>query len=388
VIRGRLFVCVHLGHARLLLNSQERVDHCHVNPPTEQLIRDYLNRLALAARDKLEFPERQALLDRTRAWIEAECGGVNGASAAQVGKALASLGDPIALVEREVGQTGGGRMESANNHRPDAAENGHQNAAGQAEDSELAEGSEIGMHLLVGGGSNGSRRDRAASSGRSVRAGSDAHRRRRRSDDSSTSAAAKQGSRNPRIVPAQRRPPDSNDVKAAKPFAGHEPRNQSGPTASANGTSEFRTEQFGRPSGPAAVGVGKAAGTIRDLGPLARANKLEFFALALLGIGGFIYPPVWLLGVILAMPSRKWDLNDKFLGIVMPVVLVIVGTVVILVFGGEHSSLIGYVKEAWVGAVWLSRAFALLGALFLLRSLRRGRRQPKQPPWNVPHRLG
>src|SRR6185437_12954922 len=73
----------------------------YMNPPTEQLIRDYLNRLAVAARGKLGFSERQSLLDRTRARIEAECDGINGASAIQVRRALAGLGDPIAIVERE-----------------------------------------------------------------------------------------------------------------------------------------------------------------------------------------------------------------------------------------------------------------------------------------------
>src|SRR6185437_1382993 len=73
----------------------------YMNPPTEQLIRDYLNRLAVAARGKLGFSERQSLLDRTRARIEAECDGSNGASAIQVRRALAGLGDPIAIVERE-----------------------------------------------------------------------------------------------------------------------------------------------------------------------------------------------------------------------------------------------------------------------------------------------
>ena len=72
-----------------------------MNPPTEQLIRDYLNRLSVAARGKLGFSERQSLLDRTRARIEAECGGTSGASATEVRRALAGLGDPIAIVELE-----------------------------------------------------------------------------------------------------------------------------------------------------------------------------------------------------------------------------------------------------------------------------------------------
>jgi hypothetical protein len=352
LVRRLAFAC----HARLLLNSRLKVDHCHVNPPTEQLIRDYLNLLSLAARDKLGFSERQSLLDRTRLRIEAECGGVNRASAVQVRRALASLGDPIALVDREVGQAG----------------------------LELAKENEIGRHLLVGGGLNGSRPDREASSGRSARPGSDGQRRRRKEDSSSAPAA----SRNPSIVPAQRRPLDSNDAKAAKPLAGREHRREPGRGAAANETEAITAGQRGRPSGPAAVGVGVTASLMRDLGPMARANKLEFVALALLGIGGVVYPPIWLLGAVLAMPSRKWDMNDKVLGLVLPVMLVIVGTVVTLLLGGVHNTLDSYVREAWLGAERLSRVSALLGAIFLLWSLRRGRRQPKEPPWNIPHRLG
>src|SRR5258708_40209464 len=85
-----------------------------MNPPTEQIVRDYLNRLAVAARDKLGFSERRALLDRTRARIEAECGGINGASAGQGRKALADLGDPVVLGELEAGKAGG-RTRTAGN---------------------------------------------------------------------------------------------------------------------------------------------------------------------------------------------------------------------------------------------------------------------------------
>ena len=72
-----------------------------MNPPTEQLVRDYLNRLSLAARSRLGLSDRQALLDQTRARIEAEVGGLNHATPAQVRQTLAALGDPIALVENE-----------------------------------------------------------------------------------------------------------------------------------------------------------------------------------------------------------------------------------------------------------------------------------------------
>src|SRR5215813_10813155 len=72
-----------------------------MNPPTEQLIRDYLNRLSLAAKSRLEPSDRQALLDHTRARIEAETGDLGKATAAQVRRILAAVGDPIAVAENE-----------------------------------------------------------------------------------------------------------------------------------------------------------------------------------------------------------------------------------------------------------------------------------------------
>ena len=111
-------------------------------------------------------------------------------------------------------------------------------------------------------------------------------------------------------------------------------------------------------------------------------NKVEIFAVVVLGLGGAIYPPIWVLGAMFALPSRKWDLRDKFLGITFPVVVVVVGTVLVLVLGGQQPSFGDYAFEAWLGAERLSRIAALGGALYLVWGLWRGRRDPKQPPWN------
>jgi hypothetical protein len=121
---------------------------------------------------------------------------------------------------------------------------------------------------------------------------------------------------------------------------------------------------------------------------VARRHTMELIAVLLLGVGGVIYPPIWLVGAAFALPSKKWDIRDKFIGITVPVLLVIIGTVLIVVFGGQRGSLGSYASEAWLGAERLSRVLALLGSGYLLWGLRRGRRQPKQPPWNVPHKLG
>jgi hypothetical protein len=134
--------------------------------------------------------------------------------------------------------------------------------------------------------------------------------------------------------------------------------------------------------------TGALGGLFYGVLELALQNKVEILAVVLLGIGGAIYPPIWIIGALIALPSRKWDIKDKFLGITFPVVVVIVGTVLVLVLGGQHPSFVSYVKEAWLGAERLMRIAAVCGALYLTWGLRRGRREPKQPPWNVPHKLG
>src|ERR1700722_4376932 len=87
-----------------------------MNSRTEQLMRDYLNRLSMASNGKLSPADRQALLDRTRARIEADCGGTSHASGPDGRKALAGRGEPIALVELELA-----RMQTAGRRRAELA---------------------------------------------------------------------------------------------------------------------------------------------------------------------------------------------------------------------------------------------------------------------------
>lgn len=102
---------------------------------------------------------------------------------------------------------------------------------------------------------------------------------------------------------------------------------------------------------------------------LAIQNKVEILAVVLLGVGGAIYPPIWILGAMFALPSRKWDIRDKFLGVTFPVVVVVVGTVLVLVLGGQQNSFGSYAFEAWLGAERLCRIAAACGALYLIWAL-------------------
>jgi hypothetical protein len=72
-----------------------------MRPPAEQLIRDYLNRLSVAARNRLQPEDRRAFLVRTNDFIERQSGVRGTADPAEVMRILANIGDPEAVVERE-----------------------------------------------------------------------------------------------------------------------------------------------------------------------------------------------------------------------------------------------------------------------------------------------
>ena len=73
-----------------------------MSPTAEQLIRDFLNRVSVAARTKLSSDDRRAFLARMRFSIEQHCGPPGTADPVVVAKVLARLGDPEKLVDAEV----------------------------------------------------------------------------------------------------------------------------------------------------------------------------------------------------------------------------------------------------------------------------------------------
>ncbi|MGO8962083.1 MAG: hypothetical protein ACLQFR_32620 [Streptosporangiaceae bacterium] len=119
-----------------------------------------------------------------------------------------------------------------------------------------------------------------------------------------------------------------------------------------------------------------------------RDKTLESVATILLGVGGVIFPPIWLLGAMVALASRVWDGRDKLLGLAVPVLLTIVGTAAGVILAGSQSSLGHDVHVGWVSANIASRAAAALGATYLAWRSVRGRRPAAAPPWNKPYRVG
>ena len=66
----------------------------------------------------------------------------------------------------------------------------------------------------------------------------------------------------------------------------------------------------GRPAMPAPLAEAAA---------LARKHPLETVCVLLIGVGGLIFPfPLWLIGGLVALRSRRWDTRDKRLALLGP----------------------------------------------------------------------
>jgi hypothetical protein len=118
---------------------------------------------------------------------------------------------------------------------------------------------------------------------------------------------------------------------------------------------------------------------------LARQHPLECVVVILLGLGGLIYPPVWLLGALAALPSRLWDVKDKLTGLAIPAVVAIVGGAG-LAMGSSHASGGAYFHEALIIGGYLIRAGSVLGGGYLAWRVQRGQRRPAEPPWRRQYR--
>jgi hypothetical protein len=120
-----------------------------------------------------------------------------------------------------------------------------------------------------------------------------------------------------------------------------------------------------------------------------RQHRMEAACVVLMIIAGLIYPlPLWLVGFLIwlvavgiTMMSNVWSLPDKWVGIVGPVAVVIIGTATLISLGGTLATFHDYVHEALADSVWLIKIGALLGGGFLGWRLQRGRRSPAVPPW-------
>jgi hypothetical protein len=374
-----------------------------MSPPTEQLIRDYLNRLSVAARDRLGADDRRALVDRTRKLIERKADFAGRPTMLEVGKVLARLGDPAALVEQEWrrlaavrGEMPGGLPKSA--EAPPVAD--------PDESREPAEPAEAGgtrrflariLHREPGrawrsdsGWPTAVATENGTSGGTAGVAGT------AQLEPPWPSVAARDGGtapypqpdvpvRNGTFVGAAMTPADNGKADAGPGAAAAVNGTSGSNTASTtNTTAALETETGDEPEQAGLSGL--AARPIRLLGSLAsRAwqQPLEATAIILLGVGGVIFPPVFVLGALVALGSKLWHYRDKWVGLVLPPVLTIIGAAAGIAIGGRTHGL----HDGWVCLNILSRVAALLGAGYLAWRTGTGRRPPPSPPWHKPHRV-
>lgn len=397
-----------------------------MSPPTEQLIRDYLNRLSVAARGRLSPEERRTLVERTRQLIEQKADFAGRPTTLEVGRVLARLGDPVALVEQEARRLGGVRGEPE--HQP--ADGGFLTrvlrrepawvrGAGWRGSAELRTGADGEAAGLEEDALGAEAADRTVLEGTVLDA---------TVLDGGAVAPAAASAAEPGDEPVRPQWP-SVVARDAGPGNGRQPHARS-PRSADHSDTAARVTLNGEPiaSGaavngsvaghgdPAGGGTGGSNTTADDTGgggdggidsawqldrPVRsalgsrlrrllaglyvwfRKRPVETLALGLLGLGGVIYPPVFLLGAAMALVSRLWDYRDKWIGLALPLVLTVIGLAFGIAVGGRSHGL----HEGWVWLNISSRVAAVVAAGYLAWRAGHGRRAPATPPWNKPHKL-
>jgi hypothetical protein len=380
-----------------------------VSHQTDQLIRDYLGRLTFAARGRLAAEDRRALVARTREFIEQRTDVSGPADPMQVAALLSRLGDPGVLVDHEVARLSELRGEPPVPPSELAARLYDLRRRRQGQASwhwPRAQGSlDLQRRLLHDSGSDAVATTRNSGSAPPIwippqpsgpgTAGDGTEAPER---PPAGSAAA------PSVPPAPVRgspagAAESADTAPQEPIELEPPTVPVRPvwpsvvarTASTRAFDPAAQRAAAPPDDVAAArpGAGGAAAGLALVLGRARRSPVEAAAIILLGLGGAIYPPVWLLGAALALahPSKVWDYRDKWAGVAAPALLLVVGTALAVTLGSHYKHMGGYVHEGWLYADVLSRVLALLGACYLLWRLVHGRPRPPVPPWNRPHKV-
>lgn len=341
--------------------------------PAEQLLRDYLNRLSVAARGRLGRDERRALVERTRETIERRVDFAGRPTTMEVGRALARLGEPAGLVDTELRRLGvsraGGQPEAAPAAVPVPV---------PAEPP--APAVPAAPDLPAG-------RDRPAAAGLPAVPGLPALPGTAAADSPAPPPAPPPPAAAP-AAPAGRVPLPRlpwPPWPAGDEDAGG-PAGRSGP-ARREPAIQLRINPRRRAGRREPLPGGARARAQRALNAAASwvwHRPVEAAAVILLGVGGIIFPPVFLIGALVALGSRMWDYRDKWAGLAVPPLAVLIGSVVGITVGGRSHGL----HEGWVFLQVGSRLAGVAAAAYLAWRAARGRRPPPVPPWNRPHRAG
>ena len=411
-----------------------------MSPPTEQLIRDYLNRLSVACRGRLSAEDRRALVNRTHDFIDRNASRSGPATSMQVAALLSRLGDPSVLVDQEVARLAATRGDSTGAQAPKPGRRGARLRRGNAQASwhwPVVAGSPDLQSELLGGSPQPPALNGTASNGevKPAMAGPpvlvpmqggpvDEEPAVPGPDGPAPDAPAGQGeppARDPdgpadaSQVPAhpawpaaavlgpggQQAPegatpdtatPDTATSEPAVPEAATTAPATPGPATPMAASHSVPAAVLGRPGGAAG---GTLAGSVRAsasslaarVAAGARRHPGEAVAITLLGLGGVLYPPVWLLGALGALIARGWNYRDRWIGLAGPVLLLVLGTAAGVMLGPSHAKMSGYVHEGWLYADILSRIGAVAGTWYLAWRLEHPWRVPDVPPWNKPHKV-
>ncbi len=430
-----------------------------MRPPAEQVVRDYLSRLTVAART-LPPEDRQAFLARYQNLVERQSGVRDMADPADVMRALSGIGEPEALVERE--RT---RLEAQRKEReaaaskaslwkpPPRARGGRNGSAGggqpgtgprSAGNLVRKDGRPVTGEIRVTTRPISSRwrpgeplkpkksrrgrvpppppdssrepdRDASADSGPSVeqppveqppveqppveRQAAEPQVPEQRPADASSGtvssalAAAGGAAAGPGAAgaaapetPATRTPAGT----AARPT----PAGTSAtPTPAGTSATPAPTRRLPRPVRPRLPRRLQPGDITRDMARRAaetgRQHRRETVCVVMLALGGLILPfplwevgfLLWLAGALVAATSKLWSLPDKWIGLVGPLALVIIGTAVTVSLGGARSTGSAYLHETLTTAMYLFMVGAVLGAAYLAWRIYRGRRPDSIPRW-------
>jgi hypothetical protein len=133
---------------------------------------------------------------------------------------------------------------------------------------------------------------------------------------------------------------------------------------------------------PVIRGVEGAETFTANVRRLARENILEAVAILLLGLGGLILPfPFWPIGAIASLFSRLWDIKDKSLAIIGPVLVTLALSVIAAPFvGGSGNFVVVYFHALHVSFGLLVRVGSVITAAYLAWRVSKGPRV-KVPPW-------
>jgi hypothetical protein len=391
-----------------------------MSPPTEQLIRDYLNRLSVAARGRLGAEDRRALVNRTHDFIDRNASRSGPATSMQVAALLSRLGDPRVLVDQEVARLAATRGEDAAAApvKPGLRDRLRRGSGQASWHWPVVTGSPDLQSKLFGG-----RPPAPNGVGKATPAGSppvlvpmqggpvDEPAAGPATDALAGPADALAGRDD---VPAGSGEPPARapGASAGRPAAANgdtEPDRPAWPATAAlsssvrpatAGTSPAGMSSASSATAAAADSASRLAARMRSVSVLAVGGTLttqvaasarrhpgEAVALTLLGLGGVLYPPVWLLGAMGVLIARGWNYRDRWIGLGCPVLVLVLITAAGVMLGPAHARASGYVHEAWLYADILSRIGAVAGAWYLSWRLGHPWRVPEVPPWNKPHKV-